>query len=56
VCAAGQQASAFTERWGADSVWWSYPLSSAFATFLAIMYYKFGGWRTATMERPAQPA
>ncbi len=49
-------ASAFIDRWGADSVWWSYPLSSAFATALAIVYYKYGGWRSAHMERPAQAA
>jgi Na+-driven multidrug efflux pump len=47
-------ASAFTERWGADSIWWSYPLSSAFATLLAIGYYKYGNWRSAHMEKPAQ--
>ena len=49
-------ASAFIERWGADSVWWSYPVSSAFATVLAVVYYKYGGWRSARMERPAQAA
>jgi putative MATE family efflux protein len=49
-------ASAFIDRWGADSVWWSYPLSSAFATALAIVYYKYGGWRTAHIESPAPAA
>jgi putative MATE family efflux protein len=47
-------ASAFIDRWGADSVWWSYPLSSAFAACMAVVYYKYGGWRSAHMERPAQ--
>jgi putative MATE family efflux protein len=50
-------AEAFIDRWGADSVWWSYPLSSAFAAMLAVLYYKYGGWRSAHMESvPAQPA
>jgi putative MATE family efflux protein len=40
-------AQAFTDRLGADSVWWSFPVSSAFAALLAIGYYKFGGWRSA---------
>ena len=46
-------AEAFIDRWGVDSVWWSYPISSAFATVLAVLYYKFGGWRSAHMERVA---
>ena len=49
-------ASAFIDRWGSDSVWWSFPLSSAFASALALVYYKYGGWRAATLERPAQAA
>jgi Na+-driven multidrug efflux pump len=36
---------------GAAALWWSFPLSSAFATLLAVSYYKFGGWRSAHMER-----
>jgi putative MATE family efflux protein len=47
-------AGAFIDRWGADSVWWSFPLSSAFATVLAVAYYKYGGWRSAHMESSAQ--
>jgi putative MATE family efflux protein len=48
-------AEAFVDRWGADSVWWSFPLSSAFASALAVLYYKYGGWRSAHMESvPAQ--
>jgi Na+-driven multidrug efflux pump len=38
-------------------VWWSFPLSSAFATILAVLYYKYGGWRSARMESvPAESA
>ncbi|HZO22922.1 MAG TPA: MATE family efflux transporter [Steroidobacteraceae bacterium] len=35
-----------------DAIWWSFPISSALAAVLAVLYYKFGGWRSATMERP----
>jgi putative MATE family efflux protein len=48
-------AEAFIDRLGVDSVWWSFPLSSAFAAILAVLYYKYGGWRSAHMETvPAQ--
>jgi Na+-driven multidrug efflux pump len=41
------------DRWGADAVWWSFPVSSAVAAMLAVTYYKFGGWRRSRMiERP----
>jgi putative MATE family efflux protein len=46
-------AGAFTDHWGADSIWWSFPLSSAFAAALAVLYYKYGGWRSAHMESTA---
>jgi putative MATE family efflux protein len=36
---------------GPGALWWSFPLSSAFASILAVLYYKFGGWRSAHMER-----
>jgi putative MATE family efflux protein len=50
-------AEAFIDRWGANSVWWSFPLSSAFAATLAVLYYKYGGWRSAHMESvPVQSA
>ncbi len=32
-------------RWGADAIWWSFPISSLIALGLAMIYYKFGGWR-----------
>jgi Na+-driven multidrug efflux pump len=48
-------ADAFTDRWGASSIWWSFPLSSAVAALLAVLYYKYGGWRSAHMASlPAQ--
>ncbi len=36
-------------RWHADAIWWSFPISSAAATVLALLYYKYGGWRQARM-------
>ena len=52
-------AEAFTEHMGGLSIWWAFPLSSAFASLLAVLYYKYGGWRSAHMERapaPVEPA
>lgn len=43
-------AEAFIDKWGVYSVWWSFPVSSAFASTLAVLYYKYGGWRAAHME------
>jgi Na+-driven multidrug efflux pump len=43
-------AAAFIDRLGVDSVWWSFPLSSVFASLLAVLYYKYGGWRSARMS------
>jgi Na+-driven multidrug efflux pump len=42
----------FLDKYQADAVWWSFPVSSALSSLLAALYYKFGGWRTAHM-RPA---
>jgi len=36
-------------RWHADAIWWSFPLSSCVAVLLAMLYYKFGAWRHARM-------
>jgi putative MATE family efflux protein len=44
-------AEILADHGGASALWWSFPLSSAFATLLAVSYYKFGGWRSAHMER-----
>jgi putative MATE family efflux protein len=40
-------------RWHADAIWWSFPLSSAVAVILAMVYYNSGGWRAARMMQPA---
>ena len=36
-------------RYQTDAIWWSFPISSALAAVLAVLYYKYGGWRTARM-------
>jgi putative MATE family efflux protein len=40
------------ERLRADAIWWSFPISSLVAVVLAMIYYKFGGWREARMMAP----
>ena len=42
-------ADALIGHYQIDAVWWSFPTSSALAAILAVLYYKFGGWRTARM-------
>lgn len=34
---------------GAEAVWWSFPLGSAFSCALALAYYRWGGWRKARL-------
>ena len=42
----------FLERYHADAIWWSFPISSLLAALLAFLYYRFGDWRHASL-RPA---
>lgn len=46
-------AYAFVGRWQADAVWWSFPITGAALAVGALLYYKFGGWRTARMTPAA---
>jgi Na+-driven multidrug efflux pump len=39
----------FLDRYQADAIWWSFPISSAPSACLAFLYYRFGGWRRAHM-------
>jgi putative MATE family efflux protein len=41
---------------GVDAVWHSFPASSAVTALLAVLYYRFGNWRTARMGPPATVA
>jgi len=47
-------AQAFLDRHQVDAVWWSFPISSALSSVLALLYYKYGGWRSAHMTIPAE--
>jgi putative MATE family efflux protein len=37
------------ERYQVDAVWWSFPASSLLSCILALLYYRFGGWRHAQL-------
>jgi Na+-driven multidrug efflux pump len=37
------------DAWGAEAVWWSFPLGSLVAMTLATAYYRWGNWRHASM-------
>jgi len=47
-------AEALLPRYQVDAVWWSFPVSSALAAALAVLYYRFGDWRHAQMAVPAR--
>lgn len=36
-------------HWGADAIWWSFPVSSLVSMLLSLAYYRWGGWRKAKM-------
>jgi putative MATE family efflux protein len=46
-------AQLFLERYQVDALWWSFPLSSALSAILAVLYYKFGAWRSVHLASPA---
>ncbi len=35
--------------WGANALWWSFPVSAACAMTLSLAYYRWGGWKRAHM-------
>jgi putative MATE family efflux protein len=42
-----------TDQWlGADSIWWSFPVSSFANLALSVGYYLQGGWKKARMHAP----
>ena len=49
-------AYSLVSRWGADAIWWSFPLGSFVSMTLSALYYRFGGWRKARMLPAASPA
>ena len=42
-------AEVFLDRYHVDAVWWSFPVSSVLSSILALLYYKYGSWRSAHM-------
>jgi putative MATE family efflux protein len=48
-------AELYLDRYHVDAVWWSFPISSALSALLAVLYYRYGGWRSAHMM-PANAA
>ena len=48
-------AQLFLDRYQADAVWWSFPVSSVLAALLAALYYRHGGWRQAHMMSAVTP-
>ena len=41
---------------GADAIWWSFPVSSLLAMLLSLAYYRWGNWRRARMLPAADRA
>ena len=39
----------FLDKYHVDAVWWSFPISSGLSSILALLYYRYGGWRGAHM-------
>jgi Na+-driven multidrug efflux pump len=48
-------AEILSAKYQIDAVWWSFPTSSLLAAMLAVLYYKYGGWRTARMAGGPRP-
>ena len=42
----------FVGTWGADAIWWSFPIGSIVSLTLSVLYYRFGNWRQARMMAP----
>src|SRR5450830_204307 len=42
-------AEVLSARYGAEAIWWSFPLGSVVSVLLALAYYRYGGWRRAHM-------
>jgi Na+-driven multidrug efflux pump len=42
-------ASLLSGRFGAEAIWWSFPLGTITSAVLTSLYYRHGGWRRARM-------
>ena len=38
-------------RYGADAIWWSFPVGTIASAAMTSLYYKYGGWRRSRMLR-----
>jgi hypothetical protein len=47
-------ASLLTPRFGADAIWWSFPLGTITATVLTALYYHFGHWKGTRLVQPLE--
>lgn len=45
-------ASMLTPRFGAEAIWWSFPLGTITSSILTGLYFRFGRWRKARMLEP----
>ncbi|HEX8484234.1 MATE family efflux transporter [Sphingomonas sp.] len=41
---------------GADALWWSFPLGSCVTLAMAALYYRFGNWRSGSLDVPQDEA
>jgi putative MATE family efflux protein len=47
-------AAALLGSYQADAVWWSFPISSLLSAVLALLYYRYGAWRSMRMTPAAR--
>jgi putative MATE family efflux protein len=45
----------FLDRFQADAIWWSFPISGFVALALSVLYYRYGNWRSARMGSATPP-
>jgi len=43
------------DSWGADAVWWSFPLGALASMILSLAYYRLGNWKNAHMLKVGAP-
>ncbi len=48
-------ATALMPSWGADAIWWSFPLGIIASSLMNIAFYLHGGWKKARMVAPPHP-
>lgn len=48
-------ATAFEPMLGADALWWSFPLGSVANFAMAVLFYRYGGWRRERLGVPPPP-